>query len=104
MEVTNRTDEQESKAKATCVQAQGTDGKCAKVETGEVEFPFLKIESSELKGWLVSVGVGEEVKALAVKPDDMSSVLTWWKERAHSSMLSSDLHMHTVICPTHAHK
>lgn len=52
---------------------------CQGQETGEVEFPFLKIESSELKGWLVSVGVGEEVKALALKPDDISSVLIWGK-------------------------
>lgn len=103
MEVTNRTDEQGSEGKGNPCSGSG-DGKCAKVETGEVEFPFLKIESSELKGRLVSVGVGEEVKALVAKPDDMSSVLIWWKERAHSSMLSSDLHMHTVICPTHAHK
>lgn len=61
MEVTNRMDEQGSEGKGNLCSGSG-DGKCAKVETGEVEFPFLKTESSELKGWLVSVG--EEVKAL----------------------------------------
>lgn len=80
MEVTNRTDEQGSEGKGNPCSGSG-DGKCAKVETREVEFPFFKVESSELKGRLVSVGVGEEVKALVAKPDDMSSVLIWWKER-----------------------
>lgn len=53
----------------------------------------------------MSVGVGEEVKALEAKPDDMSSILIWGKERTRSSMLSSDLHMYTVIRPSpHAHE
>jgi hypothetical protein len=46
------------------------------------------------------------VKALADKPDAMSLIPTWWKERTHSRVLSFDPpYADCAICPpTHTCK
>ena len=43
-------------------------------------------------------GTAQQVKVLAAKPDDLSSVpRTWRKEERDSCLLTSDLHKHTMV-------